>query len=146
MILSLALVLSVIYNAQSGIGVWSSVSLVTVLVILVLGSIAISSVKSLKSVSLLLLVGFIFTLTGIMIAYNFIFYNKLPRHLKEGYWTPILTTNIFHGIFLILSLIAIVMIGSNIMSMDNTKIKYYDNAFSIVVTLVLLNAGLMAGA
>jgi hypothetical protein len=30
--------------------------------------------------------------------------------------------------------------------MTNEYMKYYDNLFSIIITLVLLNVGLMAGA
>ena len=145
-ILALSLVLSIIYNAQSGIGLWGTISLVSVLAVLILGSVVLMNIINVKSASLFILVVFLFTVAGIMIAYNFIFYNKLPKELREGYWTPILTTSIFHGILVILSLVVIVLLSTNVLELDNMKMGYFDNAFSVVITLVLLNAGLMAGA
>lgn len=145
-ILILALVLSVIYNTQTGIGMWSTISLISTISILVLGTLFMMRIKNVKTLSLLLLAGFLFTLTGLMIAYNFIFHRSLRQELRDGYWNPILITSIFHGGILILSLIAIVLISTNRIRMTNTYMKYYENIFTIVITLILLNAGVMAGA
>lgn len=81
-----------------------------------------------------------------MIGLNIAFYRTLGEELKDGYGTPILITNILHGTLLITSLIGIVLISMNILKITSASMKYYENAFSIVITLILLNSGLMAGA
>ena len=145
-ILIVAFVLSAIYNVQTGIGIWSAVSIITVIAILSLGTLFMMRITDIKTLSLFLLTVFLFTITGIMIGYNFIFYRSLRQELREGYWTPILITSILHGIILVISLIGIILVSVNKLVMTNGYMKYYENAFSLVITLVLLNTGLMAGA
>lgn len=145
-ILVIAFILSAIYNVQTGIGAWGTLSLLTVIAILILGTLFMMKITNVKTLSIFLLSVFLFTITGLMIAYNFIFYRSLQQELRDGYWTPILTTNILHGIILVISLIGIVLVSMGKLVMTNGYMKYYDNAFSIMITLVLLNVGLMAGA
>ena len=145
-ILIVAFILSAIYNIQTGLGTWGTISIITIIAILSLGTLFITRIKNIKTLSLFLLTVFLFTITGITIGYNFIFYRSLGEELREGYWTPVLITSILHGIILVISLIGIVLVSMNTMVMTNGYMKYYDNAFSIVITLVLLNTGLMAGA
>lgn len=145
-ILVVAFILSAIYNVQTGLGTWGTISILTVIAILVLGTLFMVRITNIKSLSLFLLSVFLFTITGVTIGYNFIFYRSLRQELREGYWSPVLITSILHGIILVLSLIAIVLVSMNKLVMTNGFMKYYDNAFSIMITLVLLNVGLMAGA
>jgi hypothetical protein len=145
-ILVVAFILSAIYNVQTGLGTWGTISIITVIAILVLGTLFMMRITDIKTLSLFLLTVFLFTITGVMIGYNFIFHRSLRQELKEGYWSPILITSILHGIILIISLIAIILVSMNKLVMTNEYMKYYDNLFSIIVTLVLLNVGLMAGA
>lgn len=144
-ILVVAFVLSAIYNIQTGIGTWGTISIISVIAILVLGTLFMMRITDIKTLSLFLLTVFLFTITGLMIGYNFIFYRTLRQELREGYWSPILITSILHGIILVISLFAIVLVSMNKLVMTNDYMKYYENAFSIVITLVLLNVGLMAG-
>lgn len=145
-IIAIALVVSVIYNVQTSNGIWSSISLITILAFLIIGSILLTRIQDFKTVSMVLLSVFIFATTAIMIGLNIAFYKTLGEELKDGYGTPILITNILHGTLLITSLIGIVLISMNILKITPASMKYYENAFSIVITLILLNSGLMAGA
>jgi hypothetical protein len=145
-ILIVALIIAIIYNTQTGIGMWSTISLVTIIIVLVLGSVFLIRLQTMKPMTMTLLVVFLFTVTGFMIAYNFIFYNSLRPELKDGYWTPVLITNVFHGIILLISLVAIILISANFIQMTPGYMRIYENLFSIAITLVLLNSGLMAGA
>lgn len=145
-ILVIAFILSIIYNVQTGIGIWGTISILTVITILMLGTLFMMKITNIKTLSLFLLTVFLFTITGVMIAYNFIFYRSLQQELRDGYWIPILTTNILYGIILIISLIGIVTVSIGKLVMTSEYMKYYDNTFSVMITLVLLNVGLIAGA
>jgi hypothetical protein len=145
-IIVMALFLSVIYNTQTGLGVWASISLTSTLAILVLGSLFLMRTSNLKGVFLTLLVGFIISLTGIMITFNLIFYKNLPEELQDGYRIPIISTSILQGLFLVGAVIIVVLLSMNMITITQSRVNTYDTVFSIVITLVLVNAGIMAGA
>lgn len=145
-ILVFCLLISVLFNTQTGSGKWSSISLSISIVILVLAITGLMFSTTLKSASMILSAGLLFLISGVLFGINFAFKRSLPPELEDGYKTPLLIINVMYAVIFFIGFIFTILISTGLIIVNSTYINYFYIIFSLLITIVIVNSGLMAGA
>jgi len=146
MILGLSSLISGLYTAQTGIGMYSLLSLLSVSIVILGGIYSLMVSKSLKNITMSLFGIFLLGVSAFTIATTIAFYKNTRKDLQQGYTVPVYTVVIILGIIFLLGFVGIMAtsFGGFLMSKDMYLI--YNNIFTMLITIVIVNAGLMAGS
>lgn len=145
-IVFIALVISALYTLQTGNGKWAPVSLVVALALMVVGTTIVFRTKDVNNVFMLMLGVFVLGISVCMSGFLGAFYGTLPNELKDGYLTPARILWILYGGLALASILGIILLSNGIIVISQDLIGYYGIGLSIVITMALLSAGILASA
>lgn len=146
MILGLSSLISGLYTAQTGIGLYSLLSLLSVGLIVMGGIYSLMVSKSLKNLTMILFGVFLLGVSAFTIAITVAFHRNARKDLQQGYTIPVYTVVILLGIIFLFGFVGVMSVSFGGFVMNKNVYLIYHNIFTILITIVIVNAGLMAGS